>query len=45
MNFPGWVNTLVGGQKKGAKGFMLFMLFVDLTEEGLGEYNMLFGNL
>ncbi|XP_077468560.1 insulin-degrading enzyme isoform X3 [Stigmatopora argus] len=31
----GWVNTLVGGQKEGAKGFMFFIINVDLTEEGL----------
>ncbi|KAK7485900.1 hypothetical protein BaRGS_00022895, partial [Batillaria attramentaria] len=30
----GWVNTLVGGQKSGAKGFSFFMINVDLTEEG-----------
>lgn len=33
----GWVNTLVGGQKEGAKGFMFFIINVDLTEEGLCE--------
>lgn len=33
--FSGWVNTLVGGQKEGAKGFMSFIINVDLTEEGL----------
>ncbi|XP_077991993.1 insulin-degrading enzyme-like isoform X2 [Glandiceps talaboti] len=31
----GWVNTLCGGQKDGAKGFMFFIVNVDLTEEGL----------
>uniref|UniRef100_A0A8C5V742 Insulin-degrading enzyme n=1 Tax=Microcebus murinus TaxID=30608 RepID=A0A8C5V742_MICMU len=31
----GWVNTLVGGQKEGARGFMFFIINVDLTEEGL----------
>ncbi|KAL3863624.1 hypothetical protein ACJMK2_005374 [Sinanodonta woodiana] len=31
----GWVNTLVGGQQGGAKGFMFFMVNVDLTEDGL----------
>uniref|UniRef100_A0A8C4JAA5 Insulin-degrading enzyme n=1 Tax=Dromaius novaehollandiae TaxID=8790 RepID=A0A8C4JAA5_DRONO len=30
-----WVNTLVGGQKEGARGFMFFIINVDLTEEGL----------
>ncbi|PVD29637.1 hypothetical protein C0Q70_08892 [Pomacea canaliculata] len=30
----GWVNTLVGGQKHGAKGFGFFIINVDLTEEG-----------
>lgn len=34
---PGWVNTLVGGQKEGARGFMFFIINVDLTEEGLCE--------
>lgn len=33
--FSGWVNTLVGGQKEGARGFMFFIINVDLTEEGL----------
>ena len=33
----GWVNTLVGGQKEGARGFMFFIINVDLTEEGLRE--------
>lgn len=31
----GWVNTLVGGQQSGARGFMFFIVNVDLTEEGL----------
>lgn len=31
----GWVNTLVGGQQAGAKGFMFFLVNVDLTDEGL----------
>lgn len=31
----GWVSTLVGGQKEGARGFMFFIINVDLTEEGL----------
>lgn len=35
--FQGWVNTLVGGQKEGARGFMFFIINVDLTEEGLCE--------
>ncbi|KAL8568009.1 hypothetical protein ACOMHN_029184 [Nucella lapillus] len=30
----GWVNTLCGGQKHGAKGFDFFTMNVDLTEEG-----------
>ena len=33
----GWVNTLVGGQQAGARGFMFFIVNVDLTEEGLGN--------
>lgn len=37
-SFKGWVNTLVGGQKEGARGFMFFIINVDLTEEGLCEY-------
>ena len=31
----GWVNTLVGGQKSGAKGFGFFVVNVDLTEDGI----------
>jgi len=31
----GWVNTLVGGQKSGSKGFGFFVVNVDLTEEGI----------
>ncbi|KAL5021570.1 hypothetical protein ScPMuIL_000725 [Solemya velum] len=31
----GWVNTLIGGQKHGAKGFMFFVVNVDLSEDGL----------
>ncbi|KAK2177670.1 hypothetical protein NP493_586g01027 [Ridgeia piscesae] len=31
----GWINTLVGGQKHGAKGFMFFIVNVDLSEEGI----------
>lgn len=31
----GWVNTLLGCQKQGAKGFMFFTVTVDLTEEGI----------
>lgn len=31
----GWVNSLVGGQKSGAKGFAFFVVNVDLTEEGI----------
>ena len=34
----GWVNTLMGGQQQGARGFMFFIVNVDLTEEGLGNY-------
>lgn len=37
MCFAGWVNTLVGGQKHGAKGFGFFIINVDLTEEGQGK--------
>ncbi|XP_063818112.1 insulin-degrading enzyme isoform X1 [Pseudophryne corroboree] len=35
LKAKGWVNTLVGGQKEGAKGFMFFIINVDLTEDGL----------
>uniref|UniRef100_A0A671RB78 Insulin-degrading enzyme n=1 Tax=Sinocyclocheilus anshuiensis TaxID=1608454 RepID=A0A671RB78_9TELE len=35
LKAKGWVNTLVGGQKEGARGFMFFIINVDLTEEGL----------
>lgn len=35
LKSKGWVNTLVGGQKEGARGFMFFIINVDLTEEGL----------
>lgn len=31
----GWVNTLIGGQHHGGKGFMFFAVDVDLTEEGI----------
>ena len=31
----GWVNTLVGGEKDGALGFMFFIVNVDLTQEGI----------
>uniref|UniRef100_A0A1W7RAD0 Insulin-degrading enzyme n=1 Tax=Hadrurus spadix TaxID=141984 RepID=A0A1W7RAD0_9SCOR len=31
----GWVNTLVGGYKSGAKGFAFFIVNVDLTEDGI----------
>lgn len=34
----GWVNTLVGGQKEGARGFMFFIIHVDLTEQGICKY-------
>jgi len=35
----GWVNSLVGGQKSGAKGFSFFVVNVDLTEEGIDHVN------
>lgn len=31
----GWVNSLVSGQKPGAKGFAFFVVNVDLTEKGI----------
>ena len=33
----GWVNTLVGGQKSGSRGFGFFVVNVDLTEEGINH--------
>uniref|UniRef100_A0A8B9HF54 Insulin-degrading enzyme n=1 Tax=Astyanax mexicanus TaxID=7994 RepID=A0A8B9HF54_ASTMX len=42
LKSKGWVNTLVGGQKEGAKGFMFFIINVDLTEEGLCNSNVFF---
>ena len=39
----GWVNTLVGGEKHGANGFMFFIVNVDLTEEGIGTPEFCFG--
>jgi len=30
----GWANTIVGGQRSGAKGFSFFNVAVDLTEKG-----------
>lgn len=33
----GWVNALVGGEQRGSKGFMFFIVNVDLTEEGIGK--------
>ncbi|XP_030604512.1 insulin-degrading enzyme [Archocentrus centrarchus] len=35
LKSKGWVNTLLGGHKEGARGFMFFNIKVDLTEEGL----------
>ncbi|XP_030424790.1 insulin-degrading enzyme isoform X2 [Gopherus evgoodei] len=35
LKAKGWVDTLFGGQKEGARGFMFFIINVDLTEEGL----------
>ncbi len=32
----GWCNFLEAGPSHGAKGFMFFMVMVDLTEEGEG---------
>ncbi len=37
MLISGWVNQLVGGQKAGAKGFMFFIVNVDLSEDGIGR--------
>ncbi|XP_034408413.1 insulin-degrading enzyme-like [Cyclopterus lumpus] len=35
LKSKGWANSLVGRQKEGARGFMFFVINVDLTEEGL----------
>ncbi|XP_068597613.1 insulin-degrading enzyme [Brachionichthys hirsutus] len=35
LKSKGWVNKLFGGQKKGARGFMFFIINVELTEGGL----------
>ncbi|XP_072026752.1 insulin-degrading enzyme-like [Amphiura filiformis] len=35
LKAKGWVNTLCGGAKEGAKGFMFFIINVDLSAEGL----------
>uniref|UniRef100_A0A646QDK3 Insulin-degrading enzyme n=1 Tax=Hemiscolopendra marginata TaxID=943146 RepID=A0A646QDK3_9MYRI len=35
LKAKGWVNTLIGGQKSGAKGFGFFIVNVDLTEDGI----------
>ncbi|XP_038070879.1 insulin-degrading enzyme-like [Patiria miniata] len=35
LKSKGWVNTLCGGAKDGAKGFMFFIINVDLSEEGI----------
>uniref|UniRef100_T1ISN5 Insulin-degrading enzyme n=1 Tax=Strigamia maritima TaxID=126957 RepID=T1ISN5_STRMM len=35
LKAKGWVNTLMGGLKTGAKGFGFFIVGVDLTEEGI----------
>lgn len=35
LKAKGWANSLVGGQKQGAKGFDFFIVNVDLTEDGL----------
>lgn len=37
LKHRGWVNTLVGGQRSGSKGFGFFVVNVDLTEEGLAH--------
>ena len=34
----GWVNNLSSGENSGAKGFMFFIIDVDLTETGIGEF-------
>ena len=44
LKAKGWVNTLCGGAKEGAKGFMFFIINVDLSEKGLGKLNCLSQN-
>ena len=33
----GWVNSLCGYERDGARGFMFFAVSVDLTQEGIGR--------
>uniref|UniRef100_A0AAX7VC14 Insulin-degrading enzyme n=1 Tax=Astatotilapia calliptera TaxID=8154 RepID=A0AAX7VC14_ASTCA len=35
LKSKGWVDTILGGHKEGARGFMFFNIKMDLTEEGL----------
>lgn len=35
LKAQGWINSIVAGQKSGAKGFSFFIVNVDLTEEGI----------
>lgn len=37
LKAQGWVNSLVGGQKYGARGFSFFSVNVDLTEDGINH--------
>lgn len=35
MKAKGWCNSLGSGKRLGARGFSFFVVFVDLTEEGI----------
>lgn len=35
LKTKGWANSLVGGQREGARGFSFFIVSSDLTEEGI----------
>ncbi|KAJ8025523.1 Insulin-degrading enzyme [Holothuria leucospilota] len=37
LKAKGWVNTLCGGAKLGAKGFSFFIINVDLSEDGINH--------
>ena len=39
LKAEGWVNSLVGGQRTGVKGFSFFVVNVELTEEGIKHVN------
>ncbi|XP_022094344.1 insulin-degrading enzyme-like [Acanthaster planci] len=45
LKAKGWVNTLCGGAKEGAKGFMFFIINVDLSEEGIDHVDDIIGHM